>query len=132
MINIVKNGIVYMLLSEQGGVVYFGSTGQKESQRLAEHRRDYKRFVANESKSNLTSYNVLKYPDYKMIVLDEYQNITRDELVAHEGFYIENNECVNKNVAGATLKPHYIKNRVKLNRDKKKQKELKELKKIEL
>jgi hypothetical protein len=132
MINIVKNGIVYMLWSEMGGVIYFGSTGQKESQRLAEHRRDYKRFLANESKCNLTSCEVMKYPDYKMIVLDEYQNITRDELVVHEGFYIQNNECVNKNVAGATLKPRYAKNWAKANYDKKKQKELKELKKIEL
>ncbi|NBO31786.1 MAG: hypothetical protein EBV05_09395 [Cyanobacteria bacterium WB6_1B_304] len=96
MAKIIKNGIVYLLFSELGEVAYYGSTGQLPSQRLAEHRRDYKKFLANKAKANLSSCEVMKFNDYKLIVLDEYQNITREQLELNEGYYIANNKCVNK------------------------------------
>jgi hypothetical protein len=132
MAKIVKNGIIYLLMSELGGVAYYGSSGQKASQRLAEHRRDYKKFLANKAKFNLTSCIVMKYPDYKMIILDEYQNITREQLEINEGYYIANNVCVNKNIAGSTVDPHYTKKYCKAYNDAKREKKLKELNKIEL
>jgi len=132
MSKIVKNGIVYLLMSELGGVAYYGSTGQKLSQRLGEHRREYKKFLNNKATTKLTSCEIMKYPDYKMIVLDEFQNITREDLEKREGYYIVNNECVNKNVAGRTVDAHYAKNYMKIYNAKRREQKLKELNKIEL
>lgn len=119
-------------MSEVGDVVYYGSTGQLPSQRLSEHRRDYKKFLDNKPRANLRSCEVMKFSDYKMIILDEYQNITREDLEKKEGYYIANNVCVNKNIAGSTVDPHYAKNYMKVYNEAKRLKKLKENKKIEL
>jgi hypothetical protein len=132
MAKIIKNGVIYVLMSEMGNVCYYGSTSQIPSQRLTEHRRDYKQFLNNTAKCYMRSCDVLKYPDYKMIILDEYQNITREFLQKEEGYYIEHNECTNKNVAGSTVNPQYAKNYMKTYYNKQKLKKLKENKKIEL
>jgi len=132
MAKIIKNGIIYLLMSELGGVSYYGSTGQKLSQRLCEHRRDYKRFLDNKARANLRSCEVMKFNDYKMIVLDEFQNITREDLEKKEGYYIANNVCVNKNTAGSTVDAHYAKNYMKAYNAKKREEKLKQLNKIEL
>lgn len=129
---IVKNGIIYILMSEMGNVTYYGSTSQKPSQRLGEHRYQYNKFLKANPTANLRSFEVLKYPDYKMVILDKYQNITKEELEKNEGYYIANNDCVNKNVAGATTDSHYAKNYMKEYNAKKREAKLKQLNKIEL
>lgn len=98
---IIKNAIIYLLYSDSANLKYFGSTKQILSQRLAEHRRDCKK------NNNVTSKQIINCPDYKIVVLEEFQNITLRDLKQREGFYIKNNECINKNVAGATLNENY-------------------------
>lgn len=129
MAKILKNGIIYILTSEIGGVTYYGSTSQRPSQRLGEHRYRYNKFLNNIPTVNLRSFEVLKYPDYKMVILDSYENITKEELEKNEGYYIANNKCVNKNVAGATIAPYYAKNYMKAYNAKKREEKLKLLKK---
>lgn len=121
---IVKNGIIYILMSETGNVTYYGSTSQRPTQRLCEHRYQYNRFLNNNPTANLRSFEVLKFPDYKMVVLDEYQNITKEQLEINEGYYIANNDCVNKNVAGSTTVSHYAKNYMRLYNAKKREAKL--------
>ena len=132
MAKIVKNGIIYILISEIGNVSYFGSTSQRPSQRLGEHRYQYNKFLAanpsTNPSANLSSFKVLKYPDYKMVILDEYKNITKEQLEINEGYYIANNDCVNKNVAGSTVVPCYAKNYMKEYNAKKREAKLKQLK----
>ena len=132
MAKILKKGIIYILTSEIGGVIYYGSTSQRPSQRLCEHKYQYNKFLKNNPTANLRSFEVLKYPDYKMIVLDSYENITKEDLEKNEGYYIANNECVNKNVAGATIGSSYARNYMKAYNAKKREEKLKLLKKIEL
>lgn len=98
---LIKNGIIYLLFSESANLKYYGSTKQKLSQRLAEHNRDYKK------NNSVSSKQIMNYPDYKMIVLEEFENISSTDLKLREGYYISNNECINKNVAGATLDQNY-------------------------
>jgi len=128
MAKIVKNGIIYILISEIGNVSYFGSTSQRPSQRLGEHRYQYNRFLNANSSANLSCFEVLKYPDYKMVILDEYKNITKEQLEINEGYYIANNDCVNKNVAGSTVVPCYARNYMKEYNAKKREAKLKQLK----
>jgi predicted GIY-YIG superfamily endonuclease len=98
---IIKNAIIYLLFSESANLKYYGSTRQRLSQRLAEHRRDCK-------KNNCVySKEIINCPDYKIIALEEFQNISSTDLKLREGFYIKNNECTNKYVAGATLNENY-------------------------
>ena len=101
---LIKNGIIYLLFSESANLKYYGSTKQRLSQRLAEHNRDYKK------NNSVSSKQIMNCSDYKIIVLEEFQNISSTDLKLREGYYISNNECINKNVAGATLDQNYKKN----------------------
>lgn len=98
---IIKNAIIYLLFSESANLKYYGSTRQKLCQRLAEHNRDCKK------NNSVSSKEVMKCGDYKIIILEQFENISLRDLKLREGYYITNNECVNKNVAGATLDENY-------------------------
>lgn len=98
---LIKNATIYLLFSESANLYYYGSTRQSLSQRLAEHKRDSK---VNKS---VKSKEIMKCPDYKIIALEEFQNIESNDLIIKEAYYITNNKCINKNIPGATLKENY-------------------------
>lgn len=100
---LIKNATIYLLFSESANLYYYGSTRQSLSQRLAEHKRDAK---VNKS---VNSKEIMKCHDYKIIALEEFQNIESKDLRIKEGYYITNNKCINKNIPGATLKENYTK-----------------------
>jgi hypothetical protein len=94
-----QNGKIYKIESLIGNCVYYGSTTNKYlSVRLAKHRQDMKNNI------NITSKQVLQYDDARIYLVELYPCDSRDELNAREGWYIKNNECVNKNIAGRTIK----------------------------
>src|SRR5210317_1453237 len=82
-----QNGKIYMLESKEGGVRYYGSTVQTLKERLRQHKKQ---------KGYITSQEVLKYDDCKIILVVNYPCNSRKELETKEREYIENNECVNK------------------------------------
>lgn len=84
-----NNGKVYKIQSPCG-LVYYGSTTQKLSRRMTMHRYDVKR------NKNLTSIPVVKAGGIISLVELVPCN-SKEELHARERFYIDNNECVNKN-----------------------------------
>jgi hypothetical protein len=44
----------------------------------------------------LSSFELLDEPDCDIYLVEKYPCDTKDELHAREGYYIQNNECVNK------------------------------------
>jgi hypothetical protein len=100
-----QNGKIYKLISPSKNLVYYGSTIQTLSQRLATHRRNN-----NKCMSKL----VLECEDYKIELVEEYPCNNKQQLEKKEGEYIKNNECVNKCVAGRGNKEYYIDNADKL------------------
>lgn len=110
---LIKNAIIYLLFSKSADLYYYGSTRQSLSQRLAEHKRDAK---VNKS---VNSKEIMKCHDYKIIALEEFQNIESNDLIIKEGNYITNNKCINKNIPGATLKENYARDYMRAWRQKK-------------
>ena len=109
---LIKNATIYLLFSESANLYYYGSTRQSLSQRLAEHKRDSK---VNKS---VKSKEIMKCADYKIIALEEFQNIESNDLRIKEGNYITNNKCINKNIPGATLKENYARDYMRAWRQK--------------
>lgn len=100
------NGKVYVIRSHQTDKIYIGSSTQKYlSNRLACHKQDYKNYL-NGKGNNVSSYEIVKYPDAYIEILSTYENITKDELRKFEGEAIRNNICVNKCIAGRTTKEY--------------------------
>ena len=113
-----KNGKIYKIESLSGGCVYYGSTTLKYlSTRMAIHRQSLKRG------HNISSSKVLQYDDAKIYLVELYPCNMIDELLKREGWYIRNNECVNKCIAGRTQKErskqYYIDNKQAIQKYKK-------------
>ena len=100
-------GKIYKTESFIGNVVYYGSTTNKYlSTRMAKHRNNM-----NKQDSNITSRKVLEYPDAKIYLVELYPCNSKAELHSREGYYIKNNDCVNKIVSGRTKKEYCFDNK---------------------
>ncbi len=78
---------------------YYGSTIQNLSMRMCGHRAKMKSW--NAGKNNYcTSFEVLRHADAKIEWIETVEFTDRAELSAREGWFIRNNLCVNKYVAG--------------------------------
>ena len=122
---------IYKLWSPSQNLVYYGSTTQTLSQRLADHIKKKRLNIGGQ----YTSYLVLDCEDYKMELVEAYPCNNREQLAKKEGEYVKNNKCVNIRVEGRTMKEWYEENKTRLNqydrerskkRDKQKEKERKD------
>ena len=85
---------------------YYGSTIQPLSKRIGSHRRDYKCYKEGKG-CNVTSFILFdKYgiENCKIELVEEVECKTKEELHQREGYYIRNNECVNKVIPDRTYK----------------------------
>ena len=94
-------GKIYKLWSPSKNLVYYGSTTQTLEDRLSKHVYNHKQ------KNNIASEIIIECMDYKIELLEHYPCNNRKELCKKEGEYIKANECVNKCVAGRTMKEYY-------------------------
>ena len=114
MVNYEKSKI-YKIESFIGNCIYYGSTCEALSVRMAKHRYNYKH------QSTITSSKVLCFPDAKIYLVESYPCENIEELQAREGWFIKHNECVNKNVPGRTRKQYLKDNDEKIKQDKKRE-----------
>jgi len=96
-------GFIYKIYDNTNGNVYYGSTKDTLSKRMAGHRTHYKRWVAGKTKC-CKSFDIIKNEDYAYSLVEQVEYENRMELLQRERWYIENNECVNKNVPARTKK----------------------------
>ena len=108
-------GYVYAIRSlSDPTLVYYGSTKEQLSRRMAQHRDDYRSFLAGKRRF-VTSFRVLEAGDayIELVEIVEYEE--KAQLHAVEGKCIRENQCVNKRVAGRTRKQHQVDNSVMRN-----------------
>ena len=97
-------GYIYVIRSHQTEDVYYGSTKQTLSQRMSGHRRNYTAYINGTGTDNRSSIKILQFKDAYIELVEEVKYDNKLELYAREGFYIRNNNCVNKQIAGRTQK----------------------------
>ncbi len=100
-------GRVYVIKSKLTADIYFGSTIQTEYDRMRGHTTDYKAYVVTQKKY-MTSFEIIKFGDAYMEMLEELEGDSKEELIAklkaREGHFIQTVACVNKYVPGRTHK----------------------------
>jgi len=85
-----KNGLIYKIVCNKTGLVYYGSTKSILSERIGKHRYDYK------NKVNITeSHKILAGDDWSYELVEYYPCKVKKELLAREQYFIDNNECIN-------------------------------------
>ncbi len=97
---------IYRIVSNVCDLVYYGSTCETLSRRLAQHRCHYTKYLEGVG-GDMTSFEIIEKGNYEIVLVENYPCNSREELHRRERFYIENNECVNKRVPCRTRKEYY-------------------------
>jgi hypothetical protein len=124
-----NNSKIYKIVSPSNpDLIYYGSTVQKLCDRMSGHRRDGNKTRAKE---------IINLGDAIILLVENFSCNSKEELLKKEGEYILNNDCINRCVAGRTIKEYREDNKdkinayIELNKDKirDKQKQYRELNK---
>jgi len=114
MSNKYQRGKIYSIRSHQTDDIYIGSTVQFLYMRLAGHRRDYNSWVDGKKISYKTSYQIMKYDDAYIELIEECPCNDKNELNRREGQMIREMNCVNKRIEGRTRKEYRQDNKEKI------------------
>ena len=109
-----QNGKIYTIRSFQTEKYYIGSTNHKTlSQRLSKHKGQYKLWLKDKDNSYITSYEILKYDDCYIELLELYPCNLKAELHKREGELIRlhKDSLVNIFIPCRTPKEYQIDNR---------------------
>jgi len=102
-----QNAKIYAIRSNQTNKIYIGSTCQPLSKRFYEHK-----MIRNECKSKILLDN---YDDCYIELIKNCPCNSKEELRKIEGDEIRNNNnCINRYIAGRNMKEYYIDNIDKL------------------
>jgi hypothetical protein len=105
-----KIGKIYKLIDNTNENIYIGSTTRTLNQRLSDHKCKYNRYLNGKGR-NVTSYNIIKNNDYRIELVKYVIYKDKKELFQRERYYIENNNCINKNIPLRTHKEYFIDNK---------------------
>ena len=125
-----SKGKIYAIRSYKTDDVYIGSTTQTLAQRLGKHRAKYRRWI-NKIECYYTSFEIVKYGDEYIELVEEYPCENVDQLRKKEGEIIRSIEnCINKRIENRT-KQEYYKDTIENRRKYRKRPEVKEKKLIQ-
>ena len=94
-----ENGKIYTIRSHQTDDIYIGSTTQPLYKRIHQHKINFKRWE-NKKYNYVTSYELIKYDDAYIELLELCPCDSKMELHKREGELQREMDCVNKFVAG--------------------------------
>jgi len=96
-----KNAKIYRIVCDITGENYYGSTTQPLYKRLSEHKRQ------STIQLDITSSKIIRRGNYSIVLVEECPCENKQQLHKRERYYIENNECINKNIPCRTSKEWY-------------------------
>ena len=94
-------GLIYKLVTSHDRRVYVGKTTRSAAKRMQSHRTNYKRWLDGKYKHYVTSFDLLKYSDCTMEVLED--NVPDEMLAEREGHWYSKFDCINKCVPNRTI-----------------------------
>ena len=102
-----QNTKIYKIWSPNTEQVYVGATVQTLSKRMTEHRKP--------TSTTSSSKIIIDLGDAKIELIEEFPCNNKMESDKKEGEYIRKLDCVNKQIAGRTLKEYRFDNKEKRN-----------------
>ena len=108
-----KNGKIYTIRSYQTDQIYIGSTTQTLTRRLSLHKSNFKKWK-NGKFNYVSSYELMKYDDVYIELLELCPCENKMELCRREGELIREMECLNKRIEGRTDKEYKADNKEKI------------------
>ena len=96
-----ETGRIYKIVSDSTNKIQIGSTSKTLDERLEVHESDYENWFNSDFKAYYcTSFEILKYGDYKILLLEEIVFSCKKDLLKLEGRYQIKNyyDCVNSTI----------------------------------
>jgi len=110
-----SKGKIYKIVNNVNDKVYYGSTTQPLSHRMGNHRK---------KNYNCTSKKLdIDIKECKIILVENYSCNSKYELESRERYYIENFDCVNKQIPTRTINEYLDENKDILKEKSKKYRE---------
>lgn len=110
-----KKGKIYCIRSNETKEIYIGSTCSSLKQRFSVHKSDYKKKMRDDTHRTTSSFNILKYTDAYIELLELYSCDSKKDLLRREGEHIRNTpNCINPSIAGRTIKEWRTDNKERL------------------
>ncbi len=106
-----KKAYIYGIHTNNSKDMYVGSTTKSLEHRLKNHEWRYKRYLKDDTEKYISSYEVLKQGDYYIELIDELDNVSKEDIYKTEGYYIKLFRCVNQTVAGRKPEEYREENR---------------------
>lgn len=102
---------IYKLTSGETEKCYIGITHLSLNKRLNKHKNSYKRYCDKKRLGYVTSFEICKYSDVQINLIEETDDVTR------ERYHIENNEnSVNKTIPTRSQKEYAEDNKEKISK----------------
>ena len=110
-INRYNNGKIYKLVSNETDKIYIGSTCKERlCQRLAKHKANYKDWIKDNNNGYISSYELFKLGNVEIVLLENINCNTKDELLKKEREYIDKYKDI---LVNNILKPIITKEEIK-------------------
>ncbi len=110
-----QKGKIYKIVDNGYNMTYYGSTIEKYlCNRMSKHKRKYKLYREKNEYTSFIIFEKYGIENCKIELVENYPCNSKEELLKREGYYIKNNECVNKNISGRTQKEYYEDNKEKI------------------
>ena len=105
-----QNGKIYKIVDIGYNNCYIGSTCESLSQRMARHRCDFQRWQLGRGtfRASCVLFQKFGVENCKIELIEKYPCNSKEELEAREGKHQQNNDCINKHIAGRTKHQRYI------------------------
>jgi hypothetical protein len=101
-----NNSKIYKIVDNTNGNVYIGSTIQKYiTYRLSKHVSNYRLYLKDKY-HYVTSFEIIKNGNYDIVLIENVNCETKEQLHARERFYIETIECINKCIPNRSRKEY--------------------------
>ena len=107
------NGKIYKIVDIGYNKCYYGSTVQNLSMRMGDHRKKYRCYKTGSYHyfSVFDLFDEYGVEHCKIELVETYPCTNREELEKREGFYIQNNDCLNKRIAGRSKQEYLEQNK---------------------
>ena len=111
-----EKGKIYLITDVAYTKCYYGSTCEELSKIFWRHKGVYKTFLDGKCSykhSICQLFDEFGVENCKIELVELFPTQSKIELLQREGYYIKNNACVNKEVAGRTPQEYYKDNKEK-------------------
>jgi adenylate kinase family enzyme len=108
----------YKIVCNDSGLIYVGSTTWTIERRLKRHEYDYSYYLENK-RSFITSFIILEKNNYSIHLIDCVECVDKKQRNILEGFYILNENCINKCQTGRDKKQWYQDNKEQIKEQRK-------------